>query len=109
MEMFLDSRRLLNGPWQAFERDVARLLVANGFDDVRVVGGSGDKGADVLGIKNGELWVVQCKFVTNQYPTAAAVDEVVEASRFYEANRLIVAASRHPRQGTSHCRVVVPV
>ncbi len=94
METFLDSRRLLNGPWQAFERDVARLLVANGFQDVRVVGGSGDKGADVLGVKNGEVWVVQCKFVTNQYPTPSAVDEIVEASRFYEANRLLVAASR---------------
>jgi superfamily II DNA or RNA helicase/Holliday junction resolvase len=94
METFLDSRRLLNGPWQAFERDVARLLVANGFEDVRLVGGSGDKGADVLGVKGGELWVVQCKFVTNQYPSPSAVEEVVEASRFYQADRLIVAASR---------------
>lgn len=94
MDPFLDSRRLLNGPWQAFERDVARLLVVNGFEDVRIVGGSGDKGADVLGVKGGELWVVQCKFVSNQYPSHTAVDEVVEASRFYEANRLVVAASR---------------
>src|SRR5262249_38340715 len=94
METFLDTRRLLNGPWQAFERDVARLLVANGFEDVRIVGGSGDRGADVLGVKNRELWVIQCKFVTNQYPSPSAVDEVVEASRFYEANRLVVAASR---------------
>src|SRR5262249_210915 len=83
---------LLKGPWRAFERDVARLLVANGFEDVRVVGGSGDKGADVLGVKRGELWVIQCKFVTNQYPSPAAVDEVVEAARFYEANRRVVAA-----------------
>lgn len=94
METFLDTQRLLNGPWQAFERDVARLLVANGFEDVRVVGGSGDRGADVLGVKSGELWVVQCKFVTNQYPSPSAVDEVVESSRFYQANRLVVAASR---------------
>ena len=94
METFLDARRLLGGPWQAFERDVARLLVANGFEDVRVVGGSGDKGADVLGVKGGQLWVVQCKFVANQYPSASAVDEVVEAARFYEANRMVVAASR---------------
>jgi superfamily II DNA or RNA helicase/Holliday junction resolvase len=94
MEPFLDSRRLLNGPWQAFERDVARLLVANGFEDVRIVGGSGDRGADVLGVKAGELWVIQCKFVTNQYPSPSAVDEVVESSRFYQANRLVVAASR---------------
>jgi superfamily II DNA or RNA helicase len=94
MENFLDTRRLLSGPWQAFERDVARLLVANGFEDVRVVGGSGDKGADVLGVKGGQLWVVQCKFVANQYPSPNAVDEVVEAARFYEADRMVVAASR---------------
>lgn len=94
METFLDTRRLLNGPWQAFERDIGRLLVANGFEDVRIVGGSGDKGADVLGVKGGELWVVQCKFVSNQYPSPDAVDEVVEAARFYEADRMVVAASR---------------
>ena len=94
METFLDSRRLLNGPWQAFERDIARLLIVNGFEDVRIVGGSGDKGADVLGVKGGELWVVQCKYVSNRYPSPRAVDEVVDASRFYEANRLVVASSR---------------
>src|SRR5258706_5749935 len=94
MNTFLDSRRLLNGPWQAFERDVARLLIANGFEDVRIVGGSGDKGADILGVKTGDLWVIQCKFVSNQYPPASAVDEVAEAARFYAANRLFVAASR---------------
>ncbi|WP_206680522.1 restriction endonuclease [Neoaquamicrobium sediminum] len=47
-EPFLDAERLLKGPWQAFERDVARLLVCNGFEDVRLVAGSGDHGADVL-------------------------------------------------------------
>jgi hypothetical protein len=30
---FLDDRRLLHGPWQALERDVARLLLMSGFDD----------------------------------------------------------------------------
>lgn len=93
-DAFLDTRRLLSGPWQAFERDVARLLVCNGFEDVRVVGGSGDRGADVLGRKKGELWVIQCKFTTNGYAAASAVDEVAEASRFYHASRIFVATSR---------------
>lgn len=91
---FLDSRRLLNGSWRAFERDIARLLVQNAFDDVRIVGGSGDRGADVLGVKNGELWVVQCKFTSDSYPDHHAADEVVEAARFYEADRLAIASSR---------------
>src|ERR1700691_3907030 len=97
METFLDTRRLLNGPWQAFERDVARLLVANGFEDVRIVGGSGDKGADVLGVKAGQLWVVQCKFVSNQYPTPSAVDEVAVAASLYEPDRIVESATRRLR------------
>src|SRR3990172_4015618 len=91
---FLDSRRLLNGSWRAFERDVARLLVQNAFLDVRIVGGPGDRGADVLGVKDGKLWVVQCKFTSDSYPDPHAADEIVEAARFYEADRLAIATSR---------------
>ncbi|WP_080431729.1 DEAD/DEAH box helicase family protein [Burkholderia ubonensis] len=93
-EPFLNASRLLKGPWQAFERDVARLLVCNGFQDVRLVAGSGDHGADVIGVKNGELWVIQCKFTTAGYPSASAVNEVGEAARFYKADRIYVASSR---------------
>ncbi|PWI54405.1 DNA helicase [Rhizobium phaseoli] len=93
-EPFLHTQRLLKGPWQAFERDVARLLVCNGFEDVRLIGGSGDAGADVLGVKNSELWVIQCKFTTSGYPSPAAVDQVGEAARYYQADRLYVATSR---------------
>ena len=96
---FLDERRLLYGPWKAFERDVARLLIVNGFGDVRVVGGSGDRGADVLGVKNGKLWVWQCKHTTSSSPPKAAVSEVVEAARYYEADRMVVATSRPPGRG----------
>ena len=93
-DAFLDASRLLRGPWQAFERDVARLLVCNGFEDVRLVAGSGDHGADVLGVKNKELWVIQCKFTASGYPSAKAVDEVGEAACFYKADRIYVASSR---------------
>jgi superfamily II DNA or RNA helicase len=94
LEPFLNTQRLLKGPWQAFERDMARLLICNGFEDVRVVGGSGDAGADVLGVKNGELWVIQCKFTTGGYPPTSAVDQVGEAASFYHADRIYVATSR---------------
>lgn len=93
---FLDERRLLHGPWRSFERDVARLLIANGFDDVRVVGGSGDRGADILGVRRGELWVWQCKFTTGGPPSRQAIAEVVSAAQFYSADRLVVATSRLP-------------
>ncbi|MBI5499767.1 MAG: DEAD/DEAH box helicase family protein [Deltaproteobacteria bacterium] len=96
LEAFLSERRLLLGPWQAFERDVARLFMASGFSDVRIVGGSGDHGADVLAVHNGKLWVVQCKHTTTSPPPKEAIAEVVEAGRAYGASRLVVATSRMP-------------
>lgn len=91
---FLDERRLLDGPWQAFERDVARAFIFAGFQDVRIVGGTGDMGADVVAVKDDRTWVVQCKFTSSSAPPKAAVQEVIEASRFYEADELAVATSR---------------
>lgn len=99
---FLDRARLMHGPWRAFERDIARLMIANGFDDVRLVGGSGDHGGDVLGSKSGELWVIQCKHTTTSGPPKEAVGEVVEAARFYGARRMVVAISRASGVGFQH-------
>jgi len=96
---FLDRERLLHGPWQAFERDIARLLILNGFSNVRVVGGPGDSGADVLGAREKELWVFQCKHTTTQSPPKAAVSEVVKAAAYYGASRMVVAVSRPPGRG----------
>ena len=91
---FLDSTRLLLGPWQALERDVARLLLHAGFADVRIVAGSGDHGADVLAVKDGAVWIIQCKHTTTSAPSPEAVDEIVGAAEFYQADRMVVATSR---------------
>ncbi|QSQ19569.1 DEAD/DEAH box helicase family protein [Pyxidicoccus parkwayensis] len=93
---FLDERRLLDGPWQMLERDVARLMLANAFVDVRIVAGSGDHGGDVLGVKGDQLWVFQCKHTTTQAPPKSALAEVVNAARYYGAQRMVVATSRQP-------------
>lgn len=86
------------GPWQAFERDIARLLIANGFDDVRIVAGPGDHGGDVIGVQSGELWVFQCKHTTNSLPPREAISEVVAAAEYYSATHMVVAVSRPPSQ-----------
>lgn len=93
-EFFLGTTRLLRGPWQAFERDVARLYVQNGFTDVRLIGGTGDKGGDILAVKENKLWVTQCKHTTSTPAPVAAVDEVITAGQYYGADRLVVACSR---------------
>lgn len=95
---FLDDRRLLLGPWQAFERDTARLLLANGFDDVRLIGGPGEQGADVLCVRDSKLWVVQCKWTGQYGPPKTAIEQIVRAGRSYEADHLVVAVSRHPKE-----------
>lgn len=51
---------MMSGP--EFEQWFARILVASGFRNVMVCGGSGDRGADVLAIApDGRRVVVQCK------------------------------------------------
>ena len=97
MTKFLGTERLRFGPWQAFERDVARLFLANGFSDVRIIGG--DNGADILAVQADKLWVIQCKHTTSGPPPINAIDEVIEAGRVYGAHKLIVAVSRPPSPG----------
>ncbi len=90
---FLNEERIYYGPWQAFERDFARLLIANNFDDVRIIGGPGDAGGDVLGVSRGHLWVFQCKHSKSGRSSAKAVDELANAQRAYGANRMGVVLS----------------
>ena len=56
-------------------------------------GGPGDRGADVLGVQNGALWIVQCKHTTSSPPPRDAVREVVDAGKYYGASRLAIATS----------------
>ena len=44
-----------------FEKAVSELLEAHGYERVRVRGGSGDQGADILAEKMNERVAIQCK------------------------------------------------
>ena len=92
------KQRLLDGPWPAFERDVARLLGHNGFQDVRLVGGCGDQGADIIAVNSLGLWILQCKHTTTSAPSIQALDEVVNACEFYKPDNLCVVVSRPPNE-----------
>ena len=84
---FLCQERLLYGPWPALERNIARLLPYLQFDNVQLIGGPYDQGADVLAHLNGEKWVFQVKFTRGTSIGAVAISEVLEAGRFYGAQR----------------------
>jgi superfamily II DNA or RNA helicase len=69
-----------------------------GWNDTSVIGGSGDKGCDILATKpeNGHIksWVVQAKAVSgDRYIGPKALDEAISALSFYEANISAVATN----------------
>ena len=52
---FVEKIGVASCSWQAFERMLARLLICDGYQNVRQVGGSGDHGADVIATKYNKL------------------------------------------------------
>lgn len=82
--MFFTEESLKSATWQAFERAVARLLVHKGFDGVRMVGQSRDRGADVLAHLRGKRWLFQVKHWRHKVGVSV-IGETLEAMRIYRA------------------------
>ena len=94
MPGFLGIERISQGPWQALERAIQRFLVHVGFEDARLVGGSGDGGGDVVANLNGQTWAIQSKYRSGSQTVGAnAVDEVVVALGRYGAEVAVVATN----------------
>ncbi len=90
--MFINYEEVKNCSWQAFERMVSRMLIVSGFKDARIVGQSGDHGADVIASKNGVRWLFQVKHWNNSVGTAV-IDETLKATAFYDAKIPVIVAS----------------
>ena len=91
---FISSKRLALGPWPAFERCIARFLEHGGFTDVKVVGGTGDQGADVLARKGHELWVIQAKYRNSGKVPKSAIEEALNAMREYCADVCVTVTNQ---------------
>ncbi len=61
MTAFTDERFISTTSWAAFERLVSRMLLSEGYENPRVVGGSGDQGADVLASRAEKRYLFQVK------------------------------------------------
>lgn len=90
--MFINFEEVKNCSWQAFERMVSRMLIVSGFKDARVVGQSGDHGADVIASKNGIRWLFQVKHWGNAVGTSV-IDETLKAAAYYDAKVPVIVAS----------------
>lgn len=91
---FINDNLLNMGPWQALERNVARLMQHSGYEDIRMVGQSSDRGADILGYRNGKRWLVQVKFRKSGNVGIDVVDKTIEAAYFYKAHYPVIATNQ---------------
>lgn len=99
MPHFLTDDILHGSNWRGLERAVARVLIHLGWDNVMIIGKTGDKGGDVLGTRPdccGKLctWVIQVKSVkTGNYVGVSALNESIGALSFYDADVCAVATN----------------
>lgn len=89
---FVEKLGLKTCSWQAFERVLSRLLLYDDYKNVRLVGGSGDHGADVIATKFNKRWLIQAK----QWKKPVGIEVVNETMRSlndYKADIPVIAAS----------------
>ncbi|SFI70300.1 Helicase conserved C-terminal domain-containing protein [Paenibacillus sp. UNC496MF] len=102
--MFFNEESLKSGTWQAFERTVGRLLIHSGFEGVRLVGQSRDRGADLLAQYAGKRWLFQVKH-WRQKVGVSVIGETLEALRIYRAQvPVIVSLNGFEAQMQEHQR-----
>lgn len=75
-----------------FEEYVASLMVASGYENVKVTQKSGDFGADIVAEKQDVKYVVQCKYYTSQVGIES-VQQIYAAKIHYDAHVAIVATN----------------
>ncbi len=98
MTDFLTQDIIEGRNWRGLERAVARMLSHAGWNNISIVGRSGDKGADIIGsFDNGERltsWVIQVKSVSGpDYVGPKAIDEAVNAQPYYNVSNICVATN----------------
>lgn len=73
-------------PWDDFERLCLRLLPREGFDNPQHYGaGGGEQGRDIVALRNGQLWYVQCKQVRRCGPKVL-LNEIEKIQKLMENN-----------------------
>lgn len=95
MNHFLSKSSLLNGGPYGLVRATQRMLLHVGFDDVRIIDGANDQGADLLAAKDGEKWVIQCKWTSGKHVDEAGVNDCERAKRHYSAEKAMLVTNAH--------------
>ncbi|MFJ9704758.1 DEAD/DEAH box helicase [Streptomyces sp. NPDC101234] len=90
---FLSVDALLAGGPYGLPHALERTLWHLGFNDVRVVDGSGDEGADLLAVRDREQWVFQCKWKSRGMVDRSGIDDAERARTRYRADRTVLVTN----------------
>lgn len=75
------------------------MAIHLGFEDVIVIDGAGDNGADLIASKDGKLWVFQSKFTTALAIDRQGVEDCDRALRFYGADQALLVTNARLSSG----------
>lgn len=95
---FLTDDLLKGTDWRSLERAVARVMSHCGWQDVSIIGRSGDMGADIVGtrqeVDGNRVWVVQVKAIEGGgYVGNKGLEEVMQAQSIYGAHVAVLATN----------------
>jgi superfamily II DNA or RNA helicase len=91
--VFLSPDALLAGGPVGLTHAIERALWHLGFNDVRVVDGAGDTGADLLAVRDREQWVFQCKWKAHGTVDRAGIDDLERARTRYRADKSVLVTN----------------
>lgn len=90
---FLMTDELLRGGPSGLPHAVERALWYLGYNDVRVIDGAGDNGADLLAIRDREQWVFQCKWKASGKVDRTGIDDLERARTRYRADKSVLVTN----------------
>ena len=94
--IFENQLQIANGTWQAFERNLCRLLTYEVYQNVRLVGQTGDHGADVTASRQTAIgkkkWLFQAKHWKKPIGSSV-VQETIKAAHEYAADIPVIVSS----------------
>ena len=108
--MFESQYQIINDTWQAFERNLCRLLTYEGFENVRLVGQTGDHGADVTATKvtpsGKKKWLFQAKHWKKPVGEAVVKETIDAAYEYAVAVPVIVSANGFEATVMEHQKIL---
>lgn len=105
--IFESQYQILSDTWQAFERNLCRLLTYEGFTNVRLVGQTGDHGADVTASKAGKRWLFQAKHWKKPVGESVAKETIDAAYEYSASIPVIVSASGFEALVKEHQKILM--